>query len=74
MIRQARQIGLTDSRDIIVLALHQETIHPRLLHYEPLRLALSRTSPGGAATALAAYGDLAWQRIAHHLNLAETTS
>lgn len=74
MIRQAREIGLTDNRDIIVLALHQETIHPRLLHYEPLRLALSRTSPGGAAAVLAAYGDLAWQRIAHHLNLAETTS
>ncbi|MCD0499380.1 hypothetical protein LP085_21145 [Achromobacter sp. MY14] len=74
MIRQAREIGLTDNRDIIVLALHQEAIHPRLLRYEPLRQALIHASPGGAAAVLAAYGDMAWQRIAHHLNLAETPS
>jgi len=67
-IRQARQAGLSDTRDIIVLALHQAVIHPRLLDYEPLRLALARAAPGGASTVLAAYGDHAWHRIATHLD------
>lgn len=69
-IRQARQAGLTDTRDITVLALHQAAIHPRLLDYEPLRLALASAAPGGASTVLAAYGDHAWHRIAAHLDQA----
>lgn len=67
-IRQARQAGLSDTRDIIVLALHQAAIHPRLLDYEPLRLALASAAPGGASTVLAAYGGHAWHRIATHLD------
>lgn len=67
-IRQAREAGLSDTRDIIVLALHQAAIHPRLLDYEPLRLALASAAPGGASTVLAAYGDHAWHRIATHLD------
>lgn len=68
LIRQARQRGVTDSNDLLALALHQETIHPQLLRFEPLRDALVRATPGHAAGVLAAYGDVAWSRIAAYLN------
>ena len=68
MIRQARQGGVTHSNDLLALALHQETIHPKLLQFEPLRDAWVRAAPGQATGVLAAYGDVAWSRIAAYLN------
>ena len=68
MIRRARQRGVTDNKDLLTLALHQETIHPQLLRFEPLRDALLRATPGHASGVLAAYGNVAWSRIAAYLN------
>lgn len=68
MVRQARQRGVTDSKDLLALALHQETIHPQLLRFDPLHDALLRATPGHASGVLAAYGNVAWSRIAAYLN------
>ncbi|HBO3623958.1 TPA: hypothetical protein L4S57_005260 [Pseudomonas aeruginosa] len=76
LIRDARQRGLNDSRDVIALSLHRVFIHPYLPLHPEVQNHIAQTAAGNhrLQARFNTYSDADWKRIAASLPRAENYS
>ncbi len=65
LVRDAQQLGLRNSRDIITLSLHRVCIHPLLAQHAQIQHAIVEAAKGAFSleSRFETYDDAAWKRI-----------
>lgn len=75
-IRHARDLGLSDSNDIVVLALHRLMLHPRLHEHPPIAERIGRAARGERPLSdfFTPITDAQWTHIVHALMDSRTST
>ncbi|AZD86915.1 hypothetical protein C4K14_4093 [Pseudomonas chlororaphis subsp. aureofaciens] len=74
LVRDARRLGLSNSRDIVALSLHRVFIHPHLPQHPDIQRDIAAAAAGiaGLQERFTTYDDTTWMRIAASLPRAES--
>ncbi len=74
LVRDARRLGLNNSRDIVALSLHRVFIHPHLPQHPDIQRDIAAAATGTACLPdrFESYDDATWMRIAASLPRAES--